>query len=276
MSSISAYIIAYNEEEKIADAINSVLWADEIIVADSYSQDQTAEIAASMGARVVQIPFTGFGELRNQAIKNCTHPWIFSLDSDERCSPEVRDEILNLIEASIAHDVYHVPRKNFFMGKWINHSGFYPNYRQPQLFRNGAMTYKPDPVHEGFVLRTDKPIGYLTHAIWQYPFKNFDEVIGKARRYSSLGAQRMAGEGKKSGLSGALIHAIWTFVQHFILKRGFLDGRAGFAIAFGNFEGTYYKYMKLVEINSDWHPPSCPPLRRPNGGKPILTKGHDA
>ena len=264
-SKISVYIIAYNEEEKIADAINSVLWADEIIVADSYSQDKTAEIAASMGARIVQISFDGFGELRNQAIKHCTHPWIFSLDSDERCTPQVRDEILDLVHTATENDVFFVPRKNFFMGKWIKHSGFYPNYRQPQLFRNGAMRYKPDPVHEGFVLKTDKPIGYLRHAIWQYPFKNFDEIIGKAKRYSSLGAQRMAGQGRRSGLLGALIHATWSFVQHLIMKRGVFDGRAGFAIAFGNFEGTYYKYMKLYEINSDWQPPSSPPLRRPTG-----------
>lgn len=264
MSRISAYIIAYNESEKIADAINSVLWADEIVVADSYSQDDTAEIAASLGARVVQIPFAGFGDLRNRAIAHCTHPWIFSLDADERCTPEVRDEILSIIGGGDAHEVYFVPRKNFFMGKWIRHSGFFPNYRQPQLFRNGAMRYKPDPVHEGYELKTDKPVGYLKNAIWQYPFKNFDEIIGKARRYSSLGAQRMADEGRRAGLFGALVHATWSFVQHFILKRGVFDGKAGFAIAFGNFEGTYYKYMKLYEIHSEWQPPGSPPLRRPS------------
>jgi len=257
---ISVYIIAYNEEDKIADAINSVLWADEIIVADSYSQDRTAEIAASKGATVVQIPFCGFGDLRNQAIRHCKHPWIFSLDSDERCTAEVRDEILYLADTSAEHDVYFVPRKNFFMGQWIKYSGYYPNYRQPQFFRNGTMAYKPDPVHEGFVQKTDKPLGYIKNAIWQYPFKNFDEIIGKARRYSSLGAQRMADEGKTSGLLGALIHATWSFVQHLIIKRGLFDGRAGFAIAFGNFEGTYYKYMKLYEKNSNWEPPASPPL----------------
>ena len=262
MKPISSYIIAYNEEEKIADAINSVRWADEIIVADSFSQDRTAEIAAHMGARVVQIPFDGFGNLRNKAIANCSHPWIFSLDSDERCTPEVRDEILDIVRSEDALDVYFVPRKNFFMGKWIKHSGFYPNYRQPQLFKNGAMRYQPDPVHEGFVLRTDQPVGYLQHAIWQYPFKDFDEIIGKAQRYSSLGAERMARQGKTAGLSSALIHATWAFIQHFIMKRGIFDGRAGFAIAFGNFEGTYYKYMKLYEINSNWNPPASPPLDR--------------
>ena len=94
MQKISAYILAYNEAEKIADAVSSVLWADEIIVADSGSTDRTAEIAQGLGARVVQIPFDGFGDLRNRAIAECRHEWIFSLDSDERCTREVRDEIL--------------------------------------------------------------------------------------------------------------------------------------------------------------------------------------
>ena len=152
MEKISAYIIAYNEEEKIADAINSVLWADEIILADSYSTDETAAIAAALGARVVQIPFKGFGDLRNQALKACRYDWIFSLDADERCTPEVRDELLAIAGSPGAAHVYFVPRKNFFMGKWIKHSGFYPNYRQPQFFRNGAMRYRPDPVHEGYEL----------------------------------------------------------------------------------------------------------------------------
>ena len=129
---ISVYIIAFNEAEKIRDCINSVLWADEIILADSNSTDGTTEIAKELGAKVVHIPFKGYGSLRNQAITHCSGDWIFSLDSDERCTVEVRDEILKLIEnASV--DIYQVPRKNFFMGKCIKYSGWYPNYRQPQL-----------------------------------------------------------------------------------------------------------------------------------------------
>jgi glycosyltransferase involved in cell wall biosynthesis len=119
---ISVYIIAYNEAEKIGDCINSVLWADEIIVADSHSTDGTSEIAKNLGAKVVHIPFNGYGALRNQAISHCTGDWIFSLDSDERCTIEVRDEILSLIEDTPL-DIYQVPRKNYFMGKWIKHSG---------------------------------------------------------------------------------------------------------------------------------------------------------
>ncbi len=130
MKKISVYIIAYNEADKICDAINSVLWADEIVVADSYSQDNTVALAEQLGARVIQLPFQGFGDLRNQAMAACSHEWIFSLDSDERCTPEVRDEILTCLHDPQA-DAYYVTRRNFFMGRWIRYSGFYPDYRQP-------------------------------------------------------------------------------------------------------------------------------------------------
>ena len=152
MSKLTAYIIAYNEAAKIRAAIESVSWADEVLVVDSHSTDGTTEIAQSMGARIVQVPFIGFGDLRNQAIAACTHDWIFSLDADERCTDEVRDEVLDIITSDDSSDVYYIPRKNFFMGRWIKHSGYYPDYRQPQLFRKGTLKYKLDPVHEGFEL----------------------------------------------------------------------------------------------------------------------------
>ncbi|MGQ0695003.1 MAG: glycosyltransferase family 2 protein, partial [Nitrospiraceae bacterium] len=164
MTKLSAYLIAYNEAEKIAAAIESIAWADEIILADSSSTDGTAEIARELGATVVQIPFEGFGQLRNKAVSFCAHEWIFSLDADERCTPEARDEILRLLAGTPAHDAYLVPRKNFFMGRWIRHSGWYPNFRQPQLFRKGAMRYTKSPVHEGYELLTAKPVGCLEHA----------------------------------------------------------------------------------------------------------------
>jgi glycosyltransferase involved in cell wall biosynthesis len=132
---ISAYVIAYNEEEKVADAVRSVLWADEVLLIDSFSKDRTAEIAESLGARVVQVEFKGFGNLRNQAISECSNTWIFSLDADERCTDEVAQEIRTIIQSQPKDGAFLVPRKNLFMGRWIKHSGWYPNYRQPQLFR---------------------------------------------------------------------------------------------------------------------------------------------
>jgi len=260
MHRISAYILAFNEAEKIADAVSSVLWADEILVADSGSTDRTAEIAQGLGARIVQIPFHGFGDLRNRAIAECRHEWIFSLDSDERCTPEVRDEVLSIVASPDALDAYRVPRRNHFMGRWIRHSGWYPNFRQPQLFRRGAMVYTLEPVHEGYRLLTDKPLGELKQAIWQFPFRNLGEVVHKANRYSTLGAAKV-GAGKAS-MPRALASAIWAFVKHYFVKRGLLDGWAGFVIALAYFEQTFYRYAKRYEQDQAWPVPSQGPVCR--------------
>ena len=204
---ITAYIIAFNEAQKIAAAVNSVLWADEIIVADSGSTDGMVEIAESLGARVVQVPFKGFGDLRNNAIAACTHDWIFSLDADERCTPEARDEILRVIADPASLDMYWMPRRNFFMGRWIKHSGWHPNYRQPQLFRKGKMSYTMEPVHEGYVPHSERPVGHLQNPIWQVPFKNLHEVVHKANRYSTLGAEKLTLRGRKGSMGKALTPA---------------------------------------------------------------------
>jgi glycosyltransferase involved in cell wall biosynthesis len=254
MPLVSVYIIAFNEAEKVRATIESARWADEIIVVDSWSTDGTPEIATEMGARVVQVKFNGFGDLRNNAIAACSHEWIFSLDADERCTPEAVAEIRALISSPDAADAYWTPRRNFFMGKWIKHSGWYPNYRQPQLFRKGKMHYDLKPVHEGYVLDSGKPIGHMRNAIWQFPFKNMAEVMHKANRYSSLGAEKI--KHKKLSMGSALSHGIWSFVKHYVFKLGFLDGWAGFVIALGNFEGTFYRYVKAIELQkgAEWQP----------------------
>lgn len=255
MQKVSAYIIAFNEAKKIRAAIESVRWADEIIVADSWSTDGTAEIAQQLGARVIQIKFEGYGPLRNKVIAECTHDWVFSLDSDERCTSEVAHEIASLVNSASPLNVYFVPRRNFFLGRWIKHSGWFPNYRQPQLFRKDAMQYGLQPVHEGYVLTPEQPIGHLRNAIWQYPFKDMSQVIWKMDRYSTLGVKRL--EGKKISMWLAVGHACWSFVKHYFFKPGILDGQAGFVIAFGNFEGTFYRYVKALELQekSRWAPP---------------------
>ena len=260
MQKISAYILTYNEAEKIAASVSSVLWADEVVVVDSFSVDRTAEIATSLGARVVEVPFNGFGDLRNRAIEVCKCDWIFSLDADERCTEALRDEILALIAGTPAHDVYRVPRRSYMMGRWIRGSGWYPNFRQPQLFRKGAMRYKLDPVHEGFENLSGKRLGALKNTVWQFPFRNMEEVIKKMNRYSSLGMQKLADE--RVSMAGALGHGLWSFLKHYIFKLGFIDGWAGFVIAFGNFEGTFYRYAKRYEQQQDWRPPRGQPIRR--------------
>jgi len=266
MQTVSAYILAFNEAEKIKAAVESVLWADEIVVVDSNSTDGTAAIAAGLGARVVQVPFTSFGDLRNQGVEACRCDWIFSLDADERCTAAVRDEILSLLAGPPALDVYRVPRRNFMMGQWIRGSGWYPNFRQPQFFRKGSMRYRTELVHEGYEVSSAKPIGTLRSAIWQFPFRNLSEVLRKADRYSTLGATKMAG--KRVTMASAFWHGVWSFVKHYVFKAGFIDGWAGFVIAFGNFEGTFYRYAKRYEEAENWAPPPSKPLRRETATSP--------
>ena len=255
MSKISVYIIAYNEVEKVTATIESARWADEIVVVDSWSTDGTPELATRLGAKVVQVNFKGFGDLRNQALAACSHEWIFSLDADERCTEEVAIEIRRLINDADSADVFRVPRRNFFMGRWIKHSGWYPNYRQPQLFRKDCMSYDQKAVHEGYLINTSKPVGHLHSAIWQFPFKNMAEVMHKANRYSTLGAQRIAE--RRLSMGTALSHGIWAFTKHYLFKLGFMDGWAGFVIALQSFESTFYRYVKAIEIQKgeQWQAP---------------------
>ena len=262
MPKITAYILAYNQAEKIEAAVSTVLWADEVLVIDSFSTDGTRALAEALGARVVDVPFHGFGDLRNRALEHCTHDWIFSLDSDERCTTEVRDEILALIAGQPAHDVYLVPRRSYMMGRWISGSGWYPNFRQPQLFRKGAMRYTFEPVHEGYENLSGKPLGVMNNAVWQFPFRNLEELIDKMNRYSSLGVPKLAG--KRVSMASAFGHGLWSFIKHYVFKRGFVDGWAGFVIAFGNFEGTFYRYAKKHEQDQNWGPPTAETLLRPD------------
>jgi glycosyltransferase involved in cell wall biosynthesis len=259
MPKISTSIIALNQADKIADAISTVLWTDEIVLADSASTDDTVKIAESLGARVVQVPFTTFSELRNRAADACSGDWILSLDTDERCTPEVRDEILALLASGPTCDAYYIPRRNYFMGRWIKGSGWYPNYRQPQLYRKGSMRYTRI-IHEEVEMQNGGEIGYLKNAMWQFPFRNFEEVLHKANRYSTVGARML--EDKRVSMWTALSHGIWAFVRHYIFKAGFRDGWAGFVIAFGNFEGTFYRYAKRHEQTQPWDPPPRRTIQR--------------
>jgi glycosyltransferase involved in cell wall biosynthesis len=262
MPKISTSIIAWNQQEKIGDAISSVLWTDEIVVADSNSTDATVQIAERLGARVVQIPYTTFSELRSRAADACSHEWILSLDSDERCTPALRDEILALLAAGPDCDAYYIPRRNYFMGRWIKGSGWYPNYRQPQLYRKGMMRYERI-IHESVKMQgANQTIGKLKNAMWQLPFRNFEEVLSKANRYSTEGARMLAD--RRVSMGAALAHATWAFIKHYFLQVGFIDGWAGFVIALGNFEGTFYRYAKRYEQMQSWGPPLRETIRREN------------
>ena len=245
MARISAYIIAYNEAEKIEAALRSIRWADEIVVADSYSTDETVQICQRYGARVIQVAFEGFGKLRNAALQELSGDWVFSLDADERCTEAAAAEICATVVRADAADAYWVPRRNYVFGRWMRYSGYSPDYRQPQLFRRGKLRYTEDAVHETFVL--DGTLGYLREPIAQIPFRDLAQMLHKMQRYSTLGTERLRARGVRPSMAAAMVHGIAAFLRHYVLQFGFLDGWAGFIIAFANFEGTFYRYAKHLE-----------------------------
>lgn len=252
---VSVFLLTRNEEHKIEAALESVAWAGEIVVIDSFSTDRTLEIARRFNARIVQLEFQRFGELRQAGINHTTLPWIFSLDADERCTAEARDEILRIIASPDAADAYLVPRRNVLLGRKIRHSGWYPDYRQPQLFRRGRMDYSvEDHVHEGYVLRGR--LGRMDHAILQIPYRTISEGIQKMDRYTTLNIVDLRRRGKTSNFPIAVLRASWAFFKVYVLQLGFLDGAPGFMIALLRFESSFYKRMKLIEAGTQ--PPGRP------------------
>ena len=189
-------VIAYNDEPNMRACLESITWADEIIVVDSHSTDATERISREFTDKVYQHDFHGFGRLRNEALTHATHDWVFSLDTDERATPELREEIRLVLAAGPEAEAYFVPRKNYFLGRWIKHCGWFPDYRQPQLFRKSRLRYREELVHESFDL--DGRIGYLTAAALQYPFRDIDH-------YSSEAGALLRSHGAAHGRAGAFI-----------------------------------------------------------------------
>jgi glycosyltransferase involved in cell wall biosynthesis len=258
MAKISVCILTKNDAETIVGAVASVRWADEVIVVDNESSDRTVEVANALGVRVVPISSQNFGDMRNRAAQACSHEWVFSLDADERCTPALRDEILAVMAAGPQHDGYQVPRRNYMMGRWIKGSGWYPNYRSLQLFRKDRLRYTLDVTHESYELRSDQKPGTLRNDVWHFPYSDFDELIHKMNVLSSLGAQKLSG--RRVTMWSALGHGVWVFLKHFVFKMGFRDGWAGFVIALGNFEGTFYRYAKAYETKQGWKSPDNQPV----------------
>jgi len=240
---ISVVVIGYNDEANIRACLDSVRWADEIIFVDSFSTDATTTIAAEFTNKVFQHKFEGFGKLRNDAVAHAANDWIFSLDTDERATPEIRKEICELLTHNPKAPAYFVPRQNFFLGRWIKHCGWYPDYRQPQLFNRNLMRYREEAVHEGFI--ADGPVGHLREHVIQIPFRNIKQFLGKMDRYSDLMAQRLVEKKRKFRAHQLITHPAFTFVKMYFLRRGFLDGLQGFILS-GLY--TYYTFIKYVRL----------------------------
>ncbi|HVE88625.1 MAG TPA: glycosyltransferase family 2 protein [Burkholderiaceae bacterium] len=240
---LSVAIITLNEERNLAECLVSAAFADEIVVVDGGSRDRTCEIARAAGARVIDAPdWQGFGIQKNRAIDACAGEWVLSIDADERIPRALREEILATLRDS-AFDVYEMPRSSYYCGRFMRHSGWWPDHVQ-RLFRRGSARFSAAPVHES--LETGKRVGRLNHPIEHWSYRTMEQVLDKVNHYSSLSAPVVLQRGSKPTLLTAIVHGVGAFVRTYFLKRGFLDGAHGFMLAVSNAEGSYYRYIKAM------------------------------
>ncbi len=246
---ISVVVIAYNDAPNMRACLESVRWADELIVIDSYSTDGTTEICREFTPNIFHYPFQGFGLLRNQAISHASHDWIFSLDTDERATSEVVREIRELLKANPPAKAYFVPRRNFFLGRGIKFCGWYPDYRQPQFFHKKYMRYREDLVHESY--ECNGTVGYLSASIEQSPFRDINQYFNKMDRYSTLRAEAMFQEGRKFRIGHLLLNPVFTFLKMFVFRGGMFDRKPGLILSVLYAYYTFIKYAKLWERYKD-------------------------
>lgn len=251
---ISAVIIACNEQDKIADAINSVVWADEVLVVDAESTDRTREIAADLGARVIVRPWPGFAAQKQFATDSALHDWVFSLDADERVSPELKEEIAQLGAKNKAQlpRGFRIPRLSYYMGRPVRHSGWYPDW-QLRLFDRRAGRWSVDLVHESFRLSESTP-AKLRHNILHFTVDSIDEHRRMiTERYAPLAARQIFERGGRTSKLQIIMAGPLAFVSTYLLKRGFLDGLTGLRIARFAAHHASLKHQLLWEMQAG-HP----------------------
>ena len=246
---ISATIISFNEEANIRDACESLAWADEIVVVDSRSTDQTREIAEACGARVIEKDWPGFAAQKQFAAEQATHDWVFSLDADERVSEELKASIAalrKLDEAGLA-DGYRIPRRSYYQGRWIKGGGWYPDW-QLRLFRKSRGHWDPRHIHESVKIdsagRTEKLTGDILHFSVR-DAAHHHRMMGE--RYAPLAAQQMFEEGRRTSPLKLATAAPAAFVRSYFLKAGFRDGLAGLSIASFAAHHAFLKHLMLWE-----------------------------
>lgn len=246
MTTLSVILITKNEAQHVGRCLDSVSFADEIIVLDSGSTDDTVAICQRYTPHVHVTDWPGFGLQKQRALDHATADWVFSIDADEWVTAALAAEIRQILETPDAvFNAYEVPRLSSYCGRKMRHGGWFPDYCL-RLFRRDSGSFTLVPVHERVEVK-EPTIGRLTHHLEHEAFINLEEVLHKVNSYSSLGADRLASEGKQGSLSKAIFKGLWAFLRTYLLKGAFLDGREGFMLSVSNAEGTYYKVLKLME-----------------------------
>ena len=249
MPPVSAIVITKNESDAIADALKSLAWADEIIVVDAESTDNTVAIARQFTERVYVRAWNGYIDQKNHAATLATHDWIFSLDADERVTDELSAEIRALLQSEPPVRGYRMPRVSFYLGRWMRTTDMYPDY-QLRLYDRRHGRWDGLYVHESVKIDTAL-VGYLKSELQHYPYKDLSEHLIRMDRYTSLAARQMFEKGKRATRLELLFHPLIAFARNYILKGGFRDGKAGLIISLVNSYYVMLKFAKLWELQRD-------------------------
>ncbi len=244
--SLSVIIITLNAAETLPDCLASVRWADDIIVLDSGSTDATLAICQQFKVQVFHTDWPGFGIQKNRALQKAQGTWVLSIDADEQVSPQLRAAIQQAMQ-NPTYTAWRMPRQSWYCGRFLRHSGWYPDY-VTRLFRRDGAVFSNDLVHERLLVQQGQ-VGTLPAALIHYSFLRFEQVLDKVNSYSSAGAQMLHQRGQQSSLTKAVLKACWAFIRSYVLRLGFLDGAQGFLQAVSGAEGTYYRYVKLWLLN---------------------------
>lgn len=239
-------LITHNAAPRLAQCLQAVAFADEIVVVDGGSTDATVGIAQAHRARVIETrDWPGFGPQKNRALDALATDWVLCIDADEVVSPELAASIRAAL-ANPRADVYALDRLSSFCGVWVLHGGWYPDWIA-RLFKRGTARFSDDLVHERLVF--DTPVARLDGKLLHYSYDDFESVLHKLDAYSSAGAQQRHAAGQRGSFGMALARGFWAFCRTYVLRRGFLDGRTGFMIAIFNAQTVYYRFLKLAYLN---------------------------
>jgi glycosyltransferase involved in cell wall biosynthesis len=240
---LSVVIVTRDEEERIRPCLESVSWADEVIVVDAESQDKTATIARELTDHVVVRPWPGYAAQKNFAVGLARGTWVLSLDADETVSPALRAEIEALVKDAGARDGYEVPRRNIFWGRWIRHGGLYPDW-QLRLFRRGRGRFGERAVHES--VRVEGAVGRLAGHLEHRSYRDVADFLARADRYSTLAAEDWIAQGRRVRAADFVLRPLGRFLGMYVVGRGFLDGWRGFLLA------ALYAYYVLIRSAKVW------------------------
>lgn len=247
MPKLSVTIITRNEADNLPSALESARWADEIVVVDCGSTDATAAVARERSARVLHHDWCGYAEQKNFAAASAAHDWILSLDADERITPALGEEIRALLSSDPPLAGYRIPRVSWYLGAWIRTTDWYPD-RQLRLYDRKRGRWARRRVHESVAL--DGPAGTLQHPLEHRPYRDISHHLHTMDRYTTLAAEDMLEEGRRSGVGQILFQPAAAFVRNYVLKLGFRQGTAGLIVSALNSYYVFLKYAKLWQMRS--------------------------